>query len=217
MCSGVLASCLIGFIPFLSGVAFASAPENNGQDVGLFPVQKTTSNNSESGPAPSSRIDANEQRVDLLADEIIYDETKQLILAKGNVEIVQGKEILRADMVRYDLTRDFAEAIGNVALLQENGDIHFAQRVEFQQKLKEGFVEELYSYISDGARFTASKGQQIENGDRIVMRNASYTPCVPCESDPDTPMREQLTTQRHTAWAIKADKVIHDKQDKQII
>lgn len=217
MCSGVLATCLIGFIPSFNNVAFASAPENNGQDVGLFPLQKTKAKSPASGQSQSTRVNSNQQRVDLLANEIIYDEANQLILAKGNVEIVQGKEVLRADTVRYDLTRDFAEAIGNVALLQENGDIHFAQRVEFQQKLKEGFVEELYSYISDGARFTASKGQQIESGNRIVMRNASYTPCIPCESDPDTPMREQLTTQRHPAWAIKADKVIHDKQEKQII
>ena len=160
---------------------------------------------------------AKTDRIDLQADEIIYHEDEQKIIAKGNVELTRGGQILNADLVTYDLQADIAHAAGNVALLQENGDVHFAQRLRFQQKLKEGLVEGLYSYLAEGARLTASEAEQQDGGARLVMRNASYTPCIPCLRDENIPIKDQILSDDTPAWAIKAREVIHEKAEHKVV
>jgi LPS-assembly protein len=57
--------------------------------------------------------------------------------------------------------------------------------------------------LADGSRFTAAEARRTE-GVEMVMTEASYTPCKVCETDP------------HPLWQIKADKIVHNEQDKSI-
>ena len=165
---------------------------------------------------PQEQIEKNEV-LDLKALEVIYDEKNQIITAQGEVELIYQGRILRANTVQYNLKTDTASAQGEVALVQPDGQVHFAKNFEFQNKLKEGFVDSLYSYLAEGARLTADKGEQVDGGTRVIMQNATYTPCIPCQKDENTSLREQLMTKRTPAWQIKADKITHDKEEKQII
>lgn len=178
-------------------------------------VRSMTGEDALSLPGATSRQDRD--RVDLQANQLTYLETEQKLIAEGNVEIIRGKQILTAERVEYDLSTDVAKAYGNVTLLQENGDIHFVDELEFKNELKEGVVTSLYSYIGQDGRLTADTGEQVENGDRIVLRNASYTPCIPCVKRDDVPIQDQLKTKETPAWSIDADKVIHDKKKKSVI
>lgn len=143
--------------------------------------------------------------VDFEADNLSYDETGEEVIASGDVIIVQEGRILRADEVRYNIAQDTVKARGNVVLNEVNGDIHFSQDVEFNDKLKNGFVDGLKSYLADGSRFTAEAGRR-EDGLRTIMEDATYTPCEPCKANPE----------KAPAWRIRSAEVTHHKDDARV-
>lgn len=144
-----------------------------------------------------------EAPVNLTARQLSHDEESQVVTALGDVELVQGEKILRADKVAYNLGTDTVTAIGNVSLLDEDGSVHFAEYVQLSGNMKDGFVHQLLSLLADGSRFTAAEARR-ENGTKITMTDASYTPCKVCEENPEP------------VWQIKADKVVHDEVEKTV-
>lgn len=154
---------------------------------------------------PSDAVFNPEDQVDLLADMLEHNETGQIVTARGNVELVQAGRILRADQISYNLAVDVVKASGNVVLNDEAGDTYFADNFELSQKMKEGFVRGLHGLLADGSRFTAVEGEQAQGGAKMIMSEATYTPCEPCKNNPDK-----------VIWQLKADKVIHHKDEQRI-
>lgn len=155
-----------------------------------------------SDSTPSADTKGDEAPVDLTADSLEYDEDAQVITASGNVMMVQDGRILRADEVVYSLTTDTAKARGHVVLNELNGDIHYSDEVEFNDKLKNGFIESLKSYLADGSRMTASNGHR-EDGNTSILKDATYTPCDVCEGE-------------DPFWQIRASKVTHDQEQRRV-
>lgn len=156
-------------------------------------------------PGEQAVKDPNEAPVDFTANTVEYDDTGQKVTAIGDVEIAQNGRVVKADRVIYDLQTEVVSAEGNVAVMETNGDVHFVDKAELEQSMKNGYVKKLRSVLADGSRFTAEEGHRI-NGERIEMKDATYTPCEPCKANPDKP----------PAWQIKADKVTHDNVDHTI-
>lgn len=156
-------------------------------------------------PAAALSDDPNQQPVDFAADTLEHDETGQIVTARGNVEMVQAGRTLTADKVEYDLSADKVTAIGNVRLVYPNGDVYKAEQFELTDNMKDGFVEKLYAVLADGSRFWADEGTRTD-GTQMVMQDAIYTPCEPCESDPDAA----------PVWRLRAGKVTHDKEEARI-
>lgn len=153
--------------------------------------------------ADAASAGSREHPVEIQAQQLSHDEKTNTVTAAGDVEATQGARILRADKIVYSLDNDKVTAIGNVSLLDENGDVHFAEFFEVSDGMKDGYVQGLLSLLSDGSRFTAAEGRR-ENGTKITMVDAAYTPCKVCETDP------------HPLWQIKADKVVHDATEKTV-
>ena len=143
---------------------------------------------------------AAENQVDFTADNLEHDDAAQIVTAHGNVELIQGQQILHADQVTYDLQNDIVTAIGNVSLLDKDGQVHFADYVQLQDQMKSGFVNALTSYLLEGSRFRAEEGQRV-NETRHVMKNASFTPCKTCMENPD----------KVPTWQIVASELVHDE------
>jgi len=159
-------------------------------------------NNSFSMNPPNKKI--NEEPVKFSAETISNDNKKQIVTAIGNVELLQGKQILRADKVTYFLSQDKVKAEGNVSLLDKDGNIFFADNLELKNKMKDGFINELLSLLADGSRFTAKKIKRENGGSLTTMTEATYTACKVCESDP------------HPLWQIKASEITHNTKDKSV-
>ena len=49
-----------------------------------------------------------------------------------------------------------------MALVEENGDVHFSEEVEFEKDMSDGFIRELKSILADGSRFTAEEGERVD-------------------------------------------------------
>jgi len=140
------------------------------------------------------------------ADELSYDKDLGLVVAKGNVEIMQGERILLADAVSYNLKTDTVTATGNISLLDPEGDVVFADYVELSDELKNGVIENLRIRLSDDSRIAANFGRRT-NGVRTTMNKVVYSPCKPCEDDPEAA----------PLWQVKAEKVVHDKEKREVV
>ncbi len=143
--------------------------------------------------------------VDLQADSLQHDDAGQKVTASGNVILKQDGKTVRADEIVYLLNEDKVIATGNVVFTDITGDQHAANRVDFSDALKEGFVEGLQTLLVDGSRFTASKGN-YKDGTTTTLKDATYSPCEVCEADPD----------RSLLWQIRASEVEHDKEKKRV-
>ena len=141
-----------------------------------------------------------DEPVNFQSKQLSHDDEKQTVTALGDVELVQGDRILRADKMVYHLDTDTVEALGNVSLMDEQGNVSFAEYVSLNKSMKDGFIHSLLALLADGSRFTAAEAKR-EGGTKMTLTDATYTPCKVCEADP------------HPLWQIKADKVIHDANE----
>lgn len=139
------------------------------------------------------------------ADTLDYNENEQLVTATGNVYITQGPKLLRADKVQYFQIQDKVIAEGNVWIKDEDGNYSFAQFAELTNKMNDGFVEEVKILMTDNSRASGNKSKRY-NGEKLILWQGVYSPCPLCKADPNS----------FPLWQIKADKVIHDKEDQSL-
>lgn len=160
-----------------------------------------------SDPNPLPVPDFNgEQPMNVSANEMIYEQKLDKVTANGKVVIVQEGRKLEAEKVIYHIKEDKAFAQGNVILTDTNGDVHRAESIEMKDAFKEGFVKSLSSILSDGSRITAREGQRID-AKKIILKDAWYTPCKGCESNPDeTP-----------DWNVVAEQVTLDSENHRVV
>lgn len=142
----------------------------------------------------------------LQADQVTYNQKTKIVTAEGNVEVAQGERILLTDKVTYDLDDDVISATGNVTLLEPSGEVMFAESVELTGDLREGAVRSFRMLLTDRSRLAAANAVRVE-GNVTEMRKVVFSPCRPCEEDPDAP----------PLWQIKAQKVVHDQEAKVLV
>lgn len=167
-------------------------------------AQEVVSKNPVATAMPSSF--SSEAPVSFSADSLVRDEEGGTVTARGKVEMEQDGRILKADEIIYTVATDKVVARGNVVLLDKNGDVHFADTLELNDRLRDGTVGNLKTTMKDGSRFWAETGHRVA-GETTTMKDAAYTPCEPCESDPESP----------PAWQIKASEVRHDEKEQSIV
>lgn len=139
------------------------------------------------------------------ADNITYDGESGLVEASGSVEVTAGDRILMADRVTYNERTDTVAAQGNVSVLEPDGSVFFADKIEIKDQLKNGFIEGFRGLLTDDSRFAAASAQR-KDGNRTEMRRAVYSPCRICEDEPDRP----------PLWRIRASKIVHDQKEQRI-
>ena len=141
----------------------------------------------------------------ITADEVNYDRTRSLVIAKGNVQISQGARILRADSIVYNQRTKTVYAYGHVSLSEPSGQVVFAERIELKDDLREGVVENFRMLFPDDTKVAANSAVR-SGGNRTVMNKVVFSPCRLC---PENPTRAPL-------WQIKARRVVHDQEARDI-
>ena len=127
----------------------------------------------------------------LTANYIEYHNEISLISAIGDVEIINGIQVLRADKVTYDQVNDYILAEGNVSLNDSKDNIFFSDKMELQGDLKKGVIKNFNSILSDGSSLSASLIIKDDiNGNEL--EKVIYTRCKPCEDDKTEPPIWQL-------------------------
>ncbi|MBL25966.1 MAG: organic solvent tolerance protein [Rhodospirillaceae bacterium] len=141
----------------------------------------------------------------LSADEMTYDQQLDIAVAKGHVELSYGDRILLADSLTYNQAQDFVTASGNVSLVEDDGNVLFADYVELSGDLRRGAIKSIRMLLADRSRLAANGARRYGNG-ITELSKAVYSPCDLCADDPS----------RAPLWQIKAVKVVHDQNDKEI-
>jgi len=159
----------------------------------------------ESGLPTDVDLPSRDQPSLITADEIVNDEELGIVTARGNVEISQGERVLIADVVNYNTRTNTVTASGNVTLIEPSGDVVFADYVELQDDLKEGFIRDIRVLLSDRSRLAAASGQR-SGGNLTSFNKAVFSPCELCRDNPD----------KAPLWQLKADRVEHDQEERTI-
>ncbi|WP_072391186.1 LPS-assembly protein LptD [Hyphomicrobium sp. CS1GBMeth3] len=133
----------------------------------------------------------------LQGDELVYDNSGNRVIARGNVEIYYNKNVLTADEVIYDRSANTLTASGNVQLKDANGNVIRAENYTLTDDFRDGFVQSLSVVARDDSRITASRGERRE-GNITEFSDATFTAC---KSEGNVP----------PLWCIGAKRVIHDQ------
>ncbi len=141
----------------------------------------------------------------LEADLVVRDDKAKTIVATGGVESRYGGRTLRANQVTYDQTTGIITAKGAAQLIDEDGNVEFADELVLDDAKSTGFARNFSARMADKTTMAAStavrRSAQINE-----LNNALYTPCPLCAEDPSKP----------PSWSFRAEKVIDDK-NKQVV
>ncbi|MEM7505342.1 MAG: LPS assembly protein LptD [Pseudomonadota bacterium] len=144
-----------------------------------------------------------DQPVALVADEVTYESETGRLIAEGNVEVFYGERTLTADRIVYDDATGRISAEGEIVLRDPTGTTVYADVIDLDADLRDGLVRGAQSLIGTQGKIAAVEGRRVE--DRYnVLSKAVYSPCEVC-SDQPTPL-----------WRIRARKIIHDEEEKQV-
>jgi LPS-assembly protein len=148
---------------------------------------------------------ASDKDVLLQADEAVYNSDKHQVTAQGHVEIDYDRRILLADSVTYNQDTDVVTADGHVALMDQKGNVVFADHVTMTDKMRDGALTGFGALIGRSGRLVASSARRTE-GRYTTAWNVAYTPCKVCNKP----------GQRTPVWQIKAFRVVHDQETHKI-
>ncbi len=141
----------------------------------------------------------------ITADQVTYDRDLGIVVASGHVEVSQEDRVLKADTLTYNERQKTVSASGNVALLDNTGNIAFADYMELSQDLKNGVIQNIRLLLADKSRMAAASGKRVGTIDELDK--ALYSPCKPCAANPLRP----------PIWQLKADRVVHDNVEHTIV
>lgn len=141
----------------------------------------------------------------LKADNIEYDQQQNLVIATGDVEVTQENRTLLADKLTYDKESNIVTANGHVSLLEPNGTKLYADMVVLSDNLKKGVVDKLGARFPDNSLLVAKTAVRKDEN-KLVMRNAVYSPCPLCKDDKTKP----------PLWQVKAKKATINTEKERV-
>jgi len=146
------------------------------------------------------------------AQEIVYDNDRNTVSLRGDVELYYQGRTLQADRVTYDRNTGRVFAEGNARLTDASGSVVTGSRFELTEDFKNGFIDSLrveQAVTLQGqtvrARFSAPRAERIE-GEQTVFDRGIYTACDACADAPERP----------PLWQVKAARIIHNSSEKTI-
>jgi LPS-assembly protein len=158
--------------------------------------------------AHSEKAASPEPRMVVEARELVYDETKNTVSARGNVQIYYKGRLLEADRVTYDRASGRIRAEGNARLTEPDGAVERAASFDLTDDFKNGFIQSLEADTANNTHFGAPHAERRgdANGQATIFDYGTYTACDACKDDPSKPR----------LWQIHAKRIIHDGVEKMI-
>ena len=150
-------------------------------------------------PATEGSVSNDPDQIQFSADQLDYDQDKDIVSASGNVHLYRRSDRLRADKVTWNRQTGQVVAEGSIVVTNPQGDTAYGDRIELTDSLKDGVVSNMLVVLDAGGRIAAQRGRR-DNG-IISVENASYTPCAVTGSD---------GCPKQPSWKITADWVVYN-------
>ncbi|MEM8615997.1 MAG: LPS assembly protein LptD [Pseudomonadota bacterium] len=135
------------------------------------------------------------------ADTFQVDDENNTVTAEGNVQAEYEGRILRADKLVYNRTTDRVRAVGNVIIIDPDGSERFADEIETNSDLNDGFAIGFSTRLAGGGTAIAESAIRSQDGIN-ALEKVTYTACELCEGD------------TRPTWALRARRAILDEQDQ---
>ncbi|WP_181404557.1 LPS-assembly protein LptD [Asticcacaulis tiandongensis] len=139
------------------------------------------------------------------ANEVTAEE-KNLIVARGQVEMRYDGRLIRADEVRYNQQTGHIVASGNTQTINPDGSIQYADRLEFIDSEQTGSGDRVASISEDNSKLFANKVERIDDN-TSQLSEVIFTPCELCVKDDKT---------QEPTWSIQAAKIVQDKNRRMV-
>lgn len=153
---------------------------------------------------PDSISVAEDAKMLLAADELIYNNDSGVVVANGGVQIDYGNYKLVADRVEYDQQSGRMQAFGSVEMVEPTGNRIYADNLDITDDFADGFANALKIETPDNTRIAAESAERSE--EQTTFNNGVYTACEPCKDNPE----------RAPFWQVKAKRVIQNGKTKTI-
>lgn len=179
--------------------------------VALGPTIAPGANTFDKAVLPEGDIISEDKPTLLTADRIDFLQQENIVMASGNVEVVQGDTMLVADKLVYDRSREIVTAQGNISIIDETGNVVFADEAELRDQLNSGVIEQFKMRLNDESMFASARAVRV-NENLLIMDKAVYSPCkVKCAEDlkPGESPKEPM-------WQLRADKVTVDDEKQTV-
>jgi len=187
-------------LAILTAVACLSAGPGGANASEATAAKTTTQPGTKTSPS-GDKSPLTAKQLQFAADEVIYDKDLNSVTAQGHVEIHRDNNTLKANTVTYNLSTGTVTATGDVTLTDKTGNTLYAHVVELDDALRNGFIRGVHIVFNDNSRAAATEGTR-ENGDVMRLKDAIYSPCKVCDTDPnDKPL-----------WDVKARRVIYNQK-----
>ena len=152
-------------------------------------------------PQTSRKTPPKGTRVDVDADQIVFDERTGDAIATGDVVLTYGNYILIGRKVTYNRRTDIMRAEGEIRMREPGGNILEADILQLQNRFRDGFAEHLRLLLTNEAIVTANYAKR-RDGYLTTYERTTYTRCRSCVTDDGTP-----------AWQLVASESVHDERE----
>lgn len=140
--------------------------------------------------------------VEVSADAINSNAAQQIV-AEGNVELVNAGRVIRADRIVYDLRADAAFAYGNISYLDENGRVHFSERMQLPNDFRQGLLQGIQTNLRDDVK--KDLGAPVDMAAESLTHN-NNTQQVFAEGN--------VELINEDGRVLKADQIVYDLQEE---
>lgn len=138
-----------------------------------------------------------------LAADLVRVEGEDVLIASGNVEVFSEGTRLRAQELRYDRTTDRLNITGPILVQDADGTLLMADQAELSRDLQTGLLTGARLILNEQLQITGAEMARRQ-GRYSDLRQVASSTCEVCK-----PGQAPL-------WEIRAKRVIHDQQEKQI-
>jgi len=138
----------------------------------------------------------------LLADDVRLMADDRLV-ASGNVEAMYGDQRLQAKSITYDQKTDTLMIEGPIILQQGDSTLVLADDAELDREMRNGLLTGARVVLQNEVQLAANAMVSVE-GRYSQLYKTAVTSCRICE------------TGRPPLWQIRARKVVHDRQERQL-
>ncbi|MBY5932758.1 LPS assembly protein LptD [Tateyamaria omphalii] len=139
----------------------------------------------------------------LVADDIEVTRDRRLI-ARGNVEAFQGATRLSAQAIEYNPDTGALTITGPIVVEEGDDVLILASQAELSEDLQNGLLTGARLVLNDQLQLASVQMNRV-GGRYTQLYKTAVTSCRICEDDPKPPL-----------WQIRAKRVIHDREARQL-
>ncbi len=138
----------------------------------------------------------------LVADDV-YLSGDDTLVAEGNVEAIYQGRRLQAKAITYDRAKDTLEITGPIILQEQGNTLILADAGMLDGDLQNGLLSGARIVMENQVQLAANELRRV-NGRYMQLYKTSVTSCKVCHDG------------RPPLWQIRARRVIHDLQERQL-